>query len=1027
MNPTAVFSKSGKGVQEASGKTSHLSRADRAVLSAFDGRITVAEVAEKIGKAFDPKFEQLVEQLEKDGFVRQVSAGVSPVQPASRHGAPAKPAAPPTAAEELDFTIFAPPKASPARPAAPPVEHGAKSREEAERKAKEEHAASYRARQEIERARAEAEARSKAAAQARMQAEAAAKARMEAEAKGKADGESSARAKAAEAEAKVRAEAEAKVKAAREAAVRAAAEAKAKAEAELEAKLEAERAKAREDAERIRKEAEDKARREAEELRQRLEEERKAREEADAARRKAEQQAREEAERIRKEAEEKARREAEEKARREAEELRQRLEEERKAREEAEAARKKAEEQAREEERRRREEEERRARQEAERKEREEKERAEREKREQAERERQERAEREQRDRAEKERAEREKQERKEREREEQERAEREKQELREREEQEKAERERAEKAQAEREQAEANAAAPASAGGFSDSLLADLDTFGQREEEDKKARQEAEAAKKKAAQQARAEAERKAREEEERREKQEAERKAREAAELRAREEAGRRAKAEAKEAEEREAEERKRKARESVAAKAGAGEDDDIGVTDEDLDMDEVKRDQKALSQEARRAAREREREKEKERQRERETASREATAEATPAAPPRIRRPIKWGKPVAVALFVLLIAAIGAVHVMPISTADYEKAASDALGVPVKIGSARVSLFTGVQLKLDKVAVGDARIASARAFPAVGSLFGEKKTFSRIELDGVTVPQQAIATVLFTKAKGASFEVGRIVAQKVKLEGPLALPVVDADLRIGADGSVTAATVRGPENLNAKLEPKGSEVEFDVQADTFALPVAPEVALNQFGMKGVANARGMDIPAWSATLYDGVLSGTAKLSWGGTYSLDGVVTVRGMNVAVFAPALVSEGKVEGTGRFSMSGGDAAKLGDAARLEGNFNITKGVLGSIDISRAISTGGRQASGRTPFTELVGQGVYDKGSVQLRNITIGAGALNAGASADIAQGGALSGRIVADVRAASQTLRATLNLGGTVKEPQVRN
>jgi len=30
-------------------------------------------------------------------------------------------------------------------------------------------------------------------------------------------------------------------------------------------------------------------------------------------------------------------------------------------------------------------------------------------------------------------------------------------------------------------------------------------------------------------------------------------------------------------------------------------------------------------------------------------------------------------------------------------------------------------------------------------------------------------------------------------------------------------------------------------------------------------------------------------------------------------------------------------------------------------------------------------------------------------------------------RIVADVRTASQTLRATLLLGGTVKEPQVRN
>ena len=58
MNPTAVFSKSGKGVQEASGKTSHLSRADRAVLAAFDGKITVADVAEKVDQRRQRRVEQ---------------------------------------------------------------------------------------------------------------------------------------------------------------------------------------------------------------------------------------------------------------------------------------------------------------------------------------------------------------------------------------------------------------------------------------------------------------------------------------------------------------------------------------------------------------------------------------------------------------------------------------------------------------------------------------------------------------------------------------------------------------------------------------------------------------------------------------------------------------------------------------------------------------------------------------------------------------------------------------------------------
>src|SRR5688572_32772939 len=77
MNPTAVYSKSGKGVQEASGKTTQLSRGDRAVLTAIDGRASLADVAERVGREFDSSFRQLITQLDRDGFIRQVTAGAA--------------------------------------------------------------------------------------------------------------------------------------------------------------------------------------------------------------------------------------------------------------------------------------------------------------------------------------------------------------------------------------------------------------------------------------------------------------------------------------------------------------------------------------------------------------------------------------------------------------------------------------------------------------------------------------------------------------------------------------------------------------------------------------------------------------------------------------------------------------------------------------------------------------------------------------------------------------------------------------
>jgi ribosomal protein L12E/L44/L45/RPP1/RPP2 len=145
MNPTSIYSKTGKGVQEASGKTSLLSRADRAVLTQIDGKTTFADLQIKFYKIDAAKLEALVLQLDKDGFVREVATSGSqpaataptPPPPAAARPAAAKPAAPPKdPAEELDFTAV--PTRRPAAPGAgaPPAraqaDHAAEARLKAE-------------------------------------------------------------------------------------------------------------------------------------------------------------------------------------------------------------------------------------------------------------------------------------------------------------------------------------------------------------------------------------------------------------------------------------------------------------------------------------------------------------------------------------------------------------------------------------------------------------------------------------------------------------------------------------------------------------------------------------------------------------------------------------------------------------------------------------------------------------------------------------------------------------------------------
>ncbi len=1089
MKPTAIYSKTGKGVQEASGKTSNLSRADRAVLSAIDGKSNIGALYKKFEKTPQARFDQLVDRLEREGYIREASSGVTSAPSTSRSSAP-PPSKPMDVVSDLDFTgVFTPvtpPASSPSSvPKGPTIDLAAKARAETERRAQEE-SLGYKARQAAAEAKAkvEAEVRSREAASIRSR---------------------------EEVEARERAEAEAKLKAAQEIALRVAAQEKAKAD-KLRAEAEA---KERAEAEvRKRKEEEERQRKEEEESKRREEEERKRREEEEARRRKEEEERKrkEEEERKRREEEEARRRKQEEEARRqrEAEEARRRKEEEeaRKQREEAEARRRREEEEAR---KRREEEQAQRRRQE-----------------EEAQRRRQEEkakaaapsgeqfadslladldnfADRDDADHKAKEDAARKEKEATERARREQQaRAGREEQARKQREDEERTGRERERRAR-ELEEAEARRAldavsdsrakrrlaaiVAADVAGYSrlmgideegtltrfkrmmreliqpkveehngrivktagDGLLIEFpsvvdavrfavqvqtavaneeaetpptrqiafrmginlgDIIGQEDDVygdgvNVAARLEGLADKggiciagvvydqirdkvtysiEDLGQQTLKNITRPVRAYKIKGDW--------ETAKLR------------------REVDPASLPHRPAAPAKAV---DDEVVVRDEDLDMDEVRRDEQALTKEALKAQRERERE-----------ARRRKKAVDADIGPIKIRRRRKWGKPFAVTLLLALIAGVGALHVVPVETGEYAKAASAALGRTVKIGAARMSLVNGPEMRFEGVRIGDIAIGTVRVFPTLGSLFSDKKVLGRVELIGALVPENELGDVLLGRFKSAKYSLVRVDAKQLKLRGPLALPAFDVGAVLAGDGTLKSLVLNGPDQLQVKLAPDGGQLALEGSAASLTLPFAPQVTLTDFSLKGTATPEGMTLSDWDGALLDGTLAGTAQIRWGPSWRVEGTLKFKNINGAVFAPALLSDGKANGNGQYFMQGVVPAKLGVDARIDGGFKVSRGVLGSFDLSRAIRTAGKETQGTTLFAELSGKGSYDKGAVALRDVNIAAGALNAGAIVDIAPAGALSGRIVADVKTAGQTLRSTINLAGTVTRPEVK-
>ena len=249
MDKNTVVGKTAKGLREASGKTSLLTRDTRELLKDIDGRLSIGALLRKLPDWTEEEMTEAVTLMLAEDFVRDLTLELPSHEVAQRPAPIVKAASspPPKAqlveqGEELDFTAII------------AAEEAAK------------HAAVDAARKEAEdRARREAEAKAKLAAEAQ------AKAAAEAQARAAAEAQAQARA-AAEAQAKSVAEEQARKKAA-EAQARAAAEQTQRAAEESARRLVAEKAE-QEAKEQARHEAEEKARRAAEEEQRRESEER---------------------------------------------------------------------------------------------------------------------------------------------------------------------------------------------------------------------------------------------------------------------------------------------------------------------------------------------------------------------------------------------------------------------------------------------------------------------------------------------------------------------------------------------------------------------------------------------------------------------------------------------------------------------------------------------------------------------------------------------------------------------------------
>ena len=398
---------------------------------------------------------------------------------------------------------------------------------------------------------------------------------------------------------------------------------------------------------------------------------------------------------------------------------------------------------------------------------------------------------------------------------------------------------------------------------------------------------------------------------------------------------------------------------------------------------------------------------------------------------------RRAFGPGKMAAVALLVLALLAVAVVEFAPMSAyaPDIEKMASEAVGEPVRVTGVRASLFPSFHVQLDNVTVGnaqDVRIGKVVAYMSFGSAWSEQKDIGKLVLEDVSAPQEALSRAqrwLAVDGKPAKMDIERLVFKMVRLTlKNTALPSFDADVLLARDRSVRAATIETNDGrFTAEITPREQVVDVTLRGRNFTPPIGPALEFSDFTAIGKVSGSQLRLTEVEYSFYGGQGKGSARVSWGSTWTVEGDFSVQRVELepamTALRVAIVSDGTLEAKGRYVLQSAAVERLFDSPRVDAVFMVRKGNLSGLDLVRALQSPSRDgtAGGKTKFEELSGSLSAAGGRYAYNGVRLIAGALIATGQGEIAPDQDVSGRTYVELRSTANVIRGNFRVTGNVK------
>jgi len=401
---------------------------------------------------------------------------------------------------------------------------------------------------------------------------------------------------------------------------------------------------------------------------------------------------------------------------------------------------------------------------------------------------------------------------------------------------------------------------------------------------------------------------------------------------------------------------------------------------------------------------------------------------------------RRPRGGGnllRTAAVGVVLLLLVAIGALHVVPLRpyTAKVERAMSAWLNDEVSISSMTFRIVPTPHLYVQNVAVGkllDAKAVDGRIYLDITTLLGDRLSINAIELDNVTLSNEAVRRIpLWGKAEGKSSagSIDRISLRNVKMEVRPALDPFSATLTFGRDGALRQASLTSG-TWSVSLKPVEKGFDFDASASNFKLPVGAPIPVSA-RLKGTWDGNEIVVPEFEGEALEGKVNGSLRVTWGGAVKLQSDLVLTRVNVqqlvGAFTKAIVVTGRADGRFAVVTEAPSVEQLFAAPRIQGKFRVGDGTISNVDLVAVMQsdTAGQRA-GVTKFVELGGELVAGDNRLSYRQVNLQGGVLRGNGSVDLGGNGNLSGRVSLEIRSQVAQDRGSFVVSGNVQRPSIR-